>query len=87
MNAEDPSPVRLTKLRVGDRGRLHATRQLEEGTELQEDILQALGLGTDTSFRVCQEGHPWILQVQRTRIGISPEVAEHLMVIPDRDTP
>ena len=76
---EASSPVRLTDLRAGDRGRLHATRHLAE-----DEILRALGLAEQSAFRVCQGGNPWILQVRSTRIGLSPAVAEHLLVIPDR---
>ena len=75
-----PAPVRLTRLRAGDRGRLHATRLDGEDREM----LHALGLAERSSFRVCKAGNPWILQVRGTRVGMSNAVARRLMVIPDR---
>ncbi len=77
----DPaSPVRLTELRTGDVGRLHATRLVVEDREM----LCALGLAERSRFRVCKAGDPWILQVRSTRVGISDAVARRILVIRDR---
>ena len=74
------SPVRLTRLRVGDHGRLHAARLMVEDWEM----LRALGLAERSRFRVCKAGDPWILQVRTTRVGISDAVAQRILVIRDR---
>ena len=74
------SPVRLTELAAGDRGRLHGTRLVVDDLEL----LRALGLAERRRFRVCKAGDPWILQVRGTRVGISDVVARRILVIPDR---
>ncbi len=73
-------PVRLTRLRAGDHGRLHATRLVVEDREM----LRALGLAERRSFRVCKAGDPWILQVRGTRVGISDAVARRILVIRDQ---
>ena len=73
------SPVRLTQLRTGDRGKLHATRLLIDDWE----VLRSLGLAESSRFRVCKAGDPWILQVRSTRVGISPAVACRILVIPE----
>ncbi len=72
-------PVRLTRLRAGDHGRLHTTRLVAEDREM----LRALGLAERRSFRVCKAGDPWILQVRGTRVGISEAVAHRIVVIRD----
>lgn len=78
----DPtSPVRLTDLSAGDRGRLHATDL--ESTD--REMLRALGLGEHSHFRVCKAGDPWILQVRSTRVGLSDTVARRILVIPHRE--
>lgn len=73
-------PVRLTRLRAGDHGRLHATRLVVEDREM----LRALGLAESSRFRVCKAGDPWILQVGSTRVGISDVVAHRILVIRDQ---
>ena len=74
------APVRLTRLRAGDHGRLVASR-LAGG---DGEMLRALGLAERSRFRVCKAGDPWILQVRGTRVGMSNAVADCLLVIPDR---
>ena len=76
-DAETSSPVRLTRLLAGERGRLHATRLLDGDREM----LRALGLAESSSFRVCKAGDPWILKVRGTRVGISDAVARRILVI------
>ncbi len=83
--AADPSstPVRLTDLDTGDRGRLHAAELADDDREM----LNALGLAEQRRFRLCQAGNPWIVQVNGTRVGLSEAVARHLLVIPEGRTP
>lgn len=78
-----PAAVPLTQMRAGDRGRLYATRLVVNDREM----LHALGLAERSPFRVCKAGDPWILQVRSTRIGMSPEVAHRILVIPDGSEP
>ena len=75
-----PSPVRLTDLDAGDRGRLHAAELAGHDREM----LNALGLADHCRFRLCQAGNPWIVQVNGTRVGLSEAVARRLLVIPER---
>ncbi len=74
------SPVRLTRLGAGERGRLHATRLVDGDREM----LRALGLAERSPFRVCKAGDPWILKVRGTRVGISDAVARRILVIRER---
>lgn len=81
--APDPgivAPVPLTRLRAGDRGRLHTTSPVVGDRE----VLHALGLTESCRFRVCKAGDPCILQVRCTRVGMSAAVARRLLVIPER---
>ncbi len=71
------SPVSLTRLDTGERGRLHATRLVDGDREM----LRALGLAERSPFRVCKAGDPWILKVRGTRVGISDAVARRILVI------
>ena len=77
--SESVPPVCLTQLRAGDRGRLHATRLEVDDREM----LRALGLAEHSRFQVCKAGDPWILLVRSTRVGMSDEVAERILVIPE----
>lgn len=72
-------PVDLTRLRVGARARLHATRLERADIEL----LEALGLTDACRLRVCQAGDPWIVQVGTTRIGIADSLAPSILVLPE----
>ena len=74
------SPVRLTTLEIGDRGRLHAALLVAD----DQEMLRALGLAERRRFRVCKAGDPWILQVHGTRVGISDAVARRIMVVRER---
>ena len=66
---------------------LSELREREEAvvhvTELDFDerqSLAAMGLQDDTSFRLCQQGQPCIIQVEATRLGLSREVTSRIMV-------
>ena len=81
--AAPSTPVRLTDLAAGDRGRLHAAELADDDREM----LNALGLAERCRFRLCQAGSPWIVQVNGTRIGLSEAVACRILVIPEGRTP
>ena len=82
LHPEAATAVRLTELRTGDRARLFATDLAAQDSEM----LYALGLASQSRFRLCKEGNPWIVQVRTTRIGISDAVADRLLVIPEAET-
>ncbi len=42
--------------------------------------LAAMGLREDATFRLCQQGTPCIVQVEATRLGLSREVTERILV-------
>jgi hypothetical protein len=46
-------------------------------------LLQALGLGDNSRFKVCKTGDPWIVQVRETRIGLAAAVARHIQAVPE----
>ena len=49
--------------------------------EYEERIsLAAMGLREDVTFRLCQQGTPCIVQVEATRLGLSREVTERILV-------
>ena len=49
--------------------------------EYEERIsLAAMGLREDATFRLCQQGSPCIVQVEATRLGLSREVTERILV-------
>jgi Fe2+ transport system protein FeoA len=71
--------VPLSRLASGAVGRL-------QGSELAKNdmaLLRALGLTTRSLIRVCKAGDPCIVQVRSTRIGISREVADSILVVPE----
>ena len=72
----DP-PTPFTDLRVGDRARLAADRL----ADADHEMLRALGLTPIHTFRVARAGHPWIVHVHGTRIGLADAVARNLRVI------
>ncbi len=74
-----PQAVALTSMRVGDCGTLAGVHLLDEDAQL----LSALGLAPSTELKLCKIGNPWILQARGTRIGLSEEVAQRLMVVPN----
>lgn len=73
-----PEPVRLVQLGRGESGRMASADLTREDCEL----LHALGLTDQCLLRVCQAGDPCIVQVRTTRIGLSPEMAERIRVVP-----
>ncbi len=47
------------------------------------DLLRALGLTRQCKLTLCKAGEPCIVQVRSTRIGLSREVANGILVIPE----
>jgi Fe2+ transport system protein FeoA len=75
----DKAPVPLSRLTSGTVGRYQGS-QLAKGDSA---LLKALGLTTRSLIRVCKSGDPCIVQVRATRIGISREVADGILVVPE----
>jgi|TARA_B110000263_G_scaffold134785_1_gene117049 Fe2+ transport system protein FeoA len=42
--------------------------------------LTALGLHSEVTFQLCQQGQPCIIQVEATRLGLSKELTSRIMV-------
>jgi Fe2+ transport system protein FeoA len=77
-----PEPIRLplTQLKRGDRA-------MVAGTSLTDDdkaVLRAMGLDETCEFTVCRNGSggPCIIQVDATRLGLSPELARRILTRP-----
>jgi Fe2+ transport system protein FeoA len=75
----DKNPVPLSQLTAGAVGRFQTAALAKNDSAL----LRALGLTARSLVRVCKAGDPCIVQVRTTRIGLSREVAEHILVVPE----
>jgi Fe2+ transport system protein FeoA len=69
----------LTLLPAGATARLSGTR-LDTDTR---ELLRGLGLTDASTLQVCKPGDPFIIQVRRTRLGLSRAVAEAIFVVRD----
>ena len=76
------SPIReetlipLSELKTSEEAVVHVAN-----LEYEERIsLAAMGLREDATFRLCQQGTPCIVQVEATRLGLSREVTERILV-------
>jgi len=69
----------LTELPAGATARLTATR-LDTDTR---ELLRGLGLTDASRVQVCKPGDPFIIQVRRTRLGLSRAVADAILVVRD----
>lgn len=83
------APVRLplTQLKRGDRAvvEFDASEVVPTGLSAEDrDILRAMGLDERRAFTVCRAGRagPCIIQVEATRLGLSPELARRIMTRP-----
>lgn len=70
--------VSLTQLQAGQHG---VVQSLDELKCEDCDLLRAMGMTDRCTFRVCQAGEPWIVQVESTRIGLSRRIADRLRVM------
>lgn len=73
-----PGLQRLIDLPVGAIARVHDADLDGESRAL----LRAIGLTDQSVFRVCKQGHPCVIQVRATRIGMSSRIAQHVTVAP-----
>jgi Fe2+ transport system protein FeoA len=72
-------PIPLSQLAAGKVVRLHAADLSPQDCAL----LGALGMTDRCVLRICKVGEPCIVQVQSTRIGLSREVADGILVVPE----
>jgi Fe2+ transport system protein FeoA len=83
-SSRDPAraPVRLplSQLRKGDRAMVASSNLSDE----DRAVLQAMGLDERCTFTVCRAstGGPCIIQLDATRLGLSPELAKRILTRP-----
>ena len=82
-DAKGRRTVPLSQLRTGDRARLHAADLCCDECEL----LRAMGMSEDCLLRVCRSGAPCIVEVNTTRLGLSPAMTRRILVTPDHPAP
>ena len=78
----DPLPIRLplTQLKRGDRAMVADSSLSDE----DRAVLRAMGLDERCTFTVCRAsaGGPCIIQLDATRLGLSPDLAKRIMTRP-----
>ena len=68
--------IPLSQLGERDLAAVHVS-ELEND---EKEALEAMGLHEDTTFELCQQGQPCIIQVEATRLGLSRELTSRIMV-------
>ncbi|MBT4583940.1 MAG: ferrous iron transport protein A [Phycisphaerae bacterium] len=68
--------IPLSQLGEREKAVVHVT-DLDDG---EREALAAMGLHEEATFELCQQGQPCIIQVEATRLGLSREVTERIMV-------
>ncbi len=80
--APEASPIRLplTQLKRGDRALVADSSLSDE----DRAILRAMGLDESCAFTVCRAGSggPCIIQIDATRLGLSPDLARRILTRP-----
>lgn len=76
----EPRRLPLTQLRKGDRAMVASSSLSDE----DRAVLQAMGLDDRCTFTVCRAsaGGPCIIQLDATRLGLSPELAKRILTRP-----
>jgi Fe2+ transport system protein FeoA len=78
----EPAPIRLplTQLKRGDRAMVADSSLAEE----DRAVLRAMGLDERCTFTVCRasSGGPCIIQLDATRLGLSPDLAKRILTRP-----
>jgi Fe2+ transport system protein FeoA len=82
--ATDRPRIPLTQLGRGRRARLEAGC-MASLPENDRCLLRAMGVHEHCELRVCKPGEPCIIEVERTRVGLSGPVAQRLLVTPCDD--
>ncbi len=68
--------ITLSQLGEREKAVVHAA-ELDDN---EREALAAMGLHEEAIFELCQQGQPCIIQVEATRLGLSREVTERIMV-------
>lgn len=76
----EPIRLPLTQLKRGDRAMVAGATLSKDDL----DVLRAMGLDETCSFTVCRSssGGPCIIQVDATRLGLSPDLARRILTRP-----
>jgi len=76
----DPRRLPLSQLRKGDRAMVASSSLSDE----DRAVLQAMGLDERCTFTVCRasSGGPCIIQLDATRLGLSPDLAKRILTRP-----
>jgi len=76
----EPVRLPLTQLRKGDRAMVAGSSLSPE----DRAVLEAMGLDERCAFTVCRAsaGGPCIIQLDATRLGLSPELAKRILTRP-----
>ncbi|MDP7008794.1 MAG: FeoA family protein [Phycisphaerales bacterium] len=74
--AIDQNVVPLSALQHQEEAVVHVA-ELEHD---EREALAAMGLQEDCTLHLCQQGQPCIVQVEATRLGLSREVTERILV-------
>jgi Fe2+ transport system protein FeoA len=75
----DQPAVPLSSCQAGTVVRFHGARLDRDAC----DLLRALGVTRQCQLTLCKIGEPCIVQVRSTRIGLSRDVANGILVIPE----
>ena len=68
--------VRLCDLGFREEAVVHYADLVQE----EQEALAAMGLHEDCTLHLCKQGQPCIVQVEATRLGLSREVTERILV-------
>ncbi|MCE9619027.1 MAG: ferrous iron transport protein A [Planctomycetes bacterium] len=79
--AKDPRRVPLTQLLRGQRAMIDAD-SMTTLAEADRCLLRAMGIHEACELKVCKAGAPCIIEVERTRVGLSGSVASQVFVRP-----
>ena len=60
--------------------RAEAVIQVTDLDDDEREMLAAMGLHEEATFRLCQQGQPCIIQIEATRLGLSREVTSRILV-------
>lgn len=76
-----PIRIPLSQLARGQRAMVECSA-LDALPSEHRCLLAAMGLGEACEIRVCRPGTPCIVQIDRTRLGLTREIADRIMVTP-----
>jgi len=74
-----PLTIPLSQLARGQRATVQCSA-LDALPSEHRCLLAAMGLGEQCELRMCRSGGPCIIQIDRTRLGLTKDIAEKIMV-------